>query len=136
MVILPRLIPYVITLAQLIVMLDERNADDIQKRMPRHPLVQLNRHMQFERLEDACEKYYHQSGPGRPAEYSIGCLVRALIVEWVYQLSLRELEQVLYSDCPFAEMNLTLLNSRQAECRYLVTGPTVPEYGSVGSSTV
>ncbi|MEW6385746.1 MAG: transposase, partial [Pseudomonadota bacterium] len=42
--------------------------------------------------------YRHQSGPGCPPTYSIALLVRAVLVGWLYTLSLRKLEERLYSD--------------------------------------
>jgi hypothetical protein len=61
-------------------------------------LVRLDEAVDFTPIESACAAFHHQSGPGRPANYTISCLVRAMLVGFLYDLSLRQLEQRLYSD--------------------------------------
>lgn len=68
------------------------------ERCSNHLLVKLAQSVDFSPLETACASYHHQSGPGKPTTYSTNCLMRALLVGWIYQLSLRELEQRLCSD--------------------------------------
>lgn len=71
---------------------------DLLAHAPNNLLVKIDQHVDFAPIEKACAGYHHASGPGRPAEYSIKLLVRALLVGYVYGLSLRQLEQQLYTD--------------------------------------
>jgi hypothetical protein len=68
------------------------------ERNPNHLLVRLAQTFDFSELEKACTPFHHQCGAGRPEKYPAGLLVRALLAGYVYDLSLRELEQRLYSD--------------------------------------
>jgi IS5 family transposase len=61
-------------------------------RAQKHFLVQLRDHLDFEPLERACANYHHGSGPGAPVVHSVSRLVRALVVKFLLNLSLRELE--------------------------------------------
>ncbi len=63
-----------------------------------HLLVRLAHTFDFSELEKACSPYHHQNGAGRPERYPTTLLVRALLAGYLYDLSLRELEQRLYSD--------------------------------------
>jgi len=63
-----------------------------------HLLVRLADLLDFEPLEQACASYRHQSGPGCPPTYPIALLVRAILVGWLYGLSLRKLEERLHCD--------------------------------------
>jgi len=65
---------------------------------PNHLLVRLKDWLDFAPIEAACASYRHQKGPGRKPEYSISILARAILVGWLYGLSLRQLEARLYSD--------------------------------------
>lgn len=56
-------------------------------------LVQLQEHLDFGPLERACADYHHCSGPGAPVVHSVSRLVRALVVKYLLNLSLRDLEQ-------------------------------------------
>ncbi len=67
-------------------------------RCSNHLLVKLAEHLDFQPIEAACAVYRHRSGPGAPATYPVGVLVRCLLVGYLYGLSLRELEQRLYAD--------------------------------------
>jgi len=71
---------------------------DLLLRCHNHLLVKVAERLDFAPLEKACAAFHHQSGAGRSATYLIGCLVRATLVGWLYEWSLRELEQRLYSD--------------------------------------
>ena len=57
-----------------------------------HYLVQLAQHLDWGPLETACAPYQHRSGPGAPATHPVPRLVRALLVKYLRNLSLRELE--------------------------------------------
>lgn len=71
---------------------------DLLERCHNHLLVKLARSLDLSKVEAACAAFHHQEGPGRPITYPVSQLVRALLVGWLYQLSLRQLEQHLYSD--------------------------------------
>ena len=60
-----------------------------------HFLLQLAQVLDFVALESACAGYHHQSGPGSPVTHSVPRLVRALLVKYLLNLSLRELEQAI-----------------------------------------
>jgi len=58
-------------------------------------LVRLKDHLVFTPLEQACAAYHHQSGPGAPPTHTVPRLVRALLVKYLLDLSLRQLEQTI-----------------------------------------
>ena len=61
--------------------------------LPRHHyLVQLAQHLDCTPLEQACATYQHTAGPGNHATHTVPRLVRALLVKYLRNLSLRELE--------------------------------------------
>jgi IS5 family transposase len=61
--------------------------------LPRsHYLVQLAQHLDCTPLEQACATYQHTAGPGNHATHTVPRLVRALLVKYLRNLSLRELE--------------------------------------------
>lgn len=57
-----------------------------------HFLVRLNKRLDMRPLEKACAEYHHQSGPGAPATHTVPRLVRALLIKYLLDLSLRQLE--------------------------------------------
>jgi hypothetical protein len=57
-----------------------------------HYLVQLAQHVDWGPLERACAAYQHSTGPGAQATHAVPRLVRALLVKYLRNLSLRELE--------------------------------------------
>ena len=59
---------------------------------PRHFLVQLATLLDWGPLERACAPYQHTAGPGNHATHTVPRLVRALLVKYLRNLSLRELE--------------------------------------------
>ncbi len=63
-----------------------------------HLLYKVQRHLDFSALEQACCEYHHREGPGTPATHTVDRLLRALVIKYLYDLSLRELEVRLYSD--------------------------------------
>ncbi len=63
-----------------------------------HLLVKLAQSLDFSELEKACAPFHHQRGAGRPERYPVSLLIRAFLVGYLYDYSLRELEQGLYSD--------------------------------------
>lgn len=63
-----------------------------------HLLYRLQQHLDFSELERACAKYHHTEGCGTNPTHTVPRLLRALIVKYLYDLSLRELEVRLYTD--------------------------------------
>lgn len=57
-----------------------------------HFLVRLRDHIDWKPLEAACAGYHHASGPGAPPRHTVARLVRALVVKYLFDLSLREWE--------------------------------------------
>lgn len=68
------------------------------ERCSNHLLVKLADHLDLEPIEKECRMARHTSGAGRPLTYPVGLLVRCLVVKYLEDLSLRELEQRLCSD--------------------------------------
>ena len=77
---------------------DEYLFADLLKRCDNHLLVKLVKHLDFDPIEIACASYRHSNGPGTQTFYPVSILVRCLVVKYLYDLSLRELEQRLHSD--------------------------------------
>jgi len=63
-----------------------------------HLLVRLKNMLDFAPLEKLAVAYHHQSGPGAPVTHPGNKLIRAMLVKYLYDLSLREMEERLYSD--------------------------------------
>jgi hypothetical protein len=63
-----------------------------------HLLVKLNKKLDFAPLEKLAAGYHHQSGPGAQVTHSSNKLIRAFLVKYLDKLSLRSLEERLYSD--------------------------------------
>lgn len=61
-------------------------------------LVKLSNLLDFTQLEKLASGYHHSSGPGSPATHPVKKLVRAILVKYIYGLSLREMEERLHSD--------------------------------------
>lgn len=72
-------------------------SDEIYKlllpRAQNHFLVGLRNHLNFGTLETACAKYHHEGGRGAPVVHPVPRLVRALLVKYLLNLSLRDLEE-------------------------------------------
>lgn len=64
----------------------------------RHYLVQLAQHLDCTPLEQACATYQHTAGSGNRATHTVPRLVRALLVKYLRNLSLRELEDDIRSN--------------------------------------
>ena len=64
----------------------------------RHYLVQLAQHVDWGPLERACAPYQHSTGPGAQATHTVPRLVRALLVKYLRNLSLRELEDEIQTN--------------------------------------
>lgn len=57
-----------------------------------HFLVRLNEHLDMGALEKACGGFHHTSGAGAPPTHRVSRLVRALLLKYLFNLSLRQLE--------------------------------------------
>lgn len=57
-----------------------------------HFLVRLHRRLDCTPLEEACRAFHHQSGPGSPAIHAVSKLARALLLSYLFNWSLRQLE--------------------------------------------
>ena len=68
------------------------------KRFPRHLLVRLNARLDLSAIEADFREYQHQAGPGTKPTHSIRKYVRALLVKYLYNWSLRETEERLQND--------------------------------------
>jgi hypothetical protein len=100
MPILPQFLPTILALywSLLTEILSEYCYARLLERCPNQLLVKLAKHLDFQPVEAACAAARHSSGAGAPVTFSVAILVRCLLVKYLYDLSLRELEQRLYSD--------------------------------------
>ncbi len=57
-----------------------------------HLLYRVSAHLDFTSLERACAAYHHSTGPGAPPTHPVPRLVRALLVGYLFNWSLRTLE--------------------------------------------
>jgi len=64
----------------------------------RHILVRLAEKLDLREIEAACQRYHHQEGPGAKATHTVPRLVRALLVKYLYDWSLREAEERIRHD--------------------------------------
>jgi hypothetical protein len=79
-------------LVPLLVWLSDQTYLTLLKRDAEHLLVKLNDHLNFTPLETACAPYHPTTGPGTPPTHPVPRLVRALLVKYLYNWSLRDLE--------------------------------------------
>ncbi len=63
-----------------------------------HLLVTIDKLIDFSTLETACAGYHKQNGNGRPIEHTAPNLLRAILLKYLYDLSLRELETKIQYD--------------------------------------
>jgi len=63
-----------------------------------HLLYRVQQHLDFSALEQACAKYHHTEGSGAHPTHTVPRLLRVLLIKYLYDLSLRELEVRLYTD--------------------------------------
>ena len=71
--------------------------EQVLRRIPNHPLVQLKTLLDFAPMEAACANY-HQVGTGREATHTVPRLLRCLLIRYFEGLSLRETERHLHTD--------------------------------------
>ena len=63
-----------------------------------HLLVKLHEKLDFGLLEKACAPFHHTSGPGARPTHTVPRMVRALLVKYLFDWSLRQLEfQIRYN---------------------------------------
>jgi hypothetical protein len=79
-------------LTQLLVWLSDQTYLTLLQQDPDHLLVKLVDHLKLAPLETACTPYHHTAGPGTPPSHPVPRLVRALVVKYLYDWSLRDLE--------------------------------------------
>jgi hypothetical protein len=61
-------------------------------------LVWVDARIDLSPIEQTCQRYHHQAGPGAKAIHTVDRLVRGLLVKYVYNLSLRETEERIRHD--------------------------------------
>jgi IS5 family transposase len=79
-------------LGPLLVWFSERVYSDLLQRDPGHLLRQVQRRLDLKSLERVCADFHHISGPGTLPTHPVPRLVRALLVGYLYNWSLRQLE--------------------------------------------
>lgn len=67
---------------------------------PKHPLQRLNALVDWSGLETACRDFHKHNGMGCPITHSVAHLMRALIVRYLYDYSLRETETAVREHIP------------------------------------
>jgi hypothetical protein len=65
---------------------------DLLKRTPDHLLVKLHDRLDLAPIEAACAAFHHSEGPGTKPTHPVSHLVRAWLVKYLYDWSLRDLE--------------------------------------------
>ena len=63
-----------------------------------HLLYRIGQHFDFSELERACADYHHAEGKGTHPIHTVPRLLRVLLIKYLYDLSLREMEVRLYTD--------------------------------------
>lgn len=77
---------------------EEQLVEGILRQNEEHLLVKLKEMMDFKGIEQACEGYHHQSGPGSHPRHTVEKMVRVLLVKALYDLSYRKVERILKTD--------------------------------------
>jgi hypothetical protein len=77
-------------------------SDQVYQRMlqvqSQHWVVQIHHHLDFQRLEAACQDFHHRIGPGAKPTHRVTHLVRALLLKYLFNLSYRQLEAALQTN--------------------------------------
>lgn len=82
----------------LLVWFSDKVYSELLKRDQDHLLVKLQARLDFTAIEKACASYHHFTGPGASPTHSVPRLVRALLVKYLFDWSLRQLEfQIRYN---------------------------------------
>ena len=74
--------------------------ETLRPRFAGHPLLALEALVDWEKLEAACAHYHKQTGQGRPVEHTVRQLVRALLVRYFYNKSLRGAVALIRENIP------------------------------------
>ena len=99
--IIPDFVPTIMTTcwSQLIQCFSDQVYAELIKRDPNHLLAKLRKHLDFSQLESVCAGFHHNEGPGAKPTHPVRCLVRALLVGYLFNpqgafgsCSLRQLE--------------------------------------------
>jgi hypothetical protein len=82
----------------LLVWFSEKVYAELIARAGNHMLVKLHDKLDFDSLEKACANYHHTSGSGARPTHTVPRMVRALLVKYLFDWSLRQLEfQICYN---------------------------------------
>lgn len=94
MFIIPDFVPVIVALCwkQLVHWFSEQVYIELFKRDSDHLLVKLHRCMDFAQLETACAGYHHSEGPGVKPTHTVPRMARAMLVGYLFNWSLRQLE--------------------------------------------
>jgi IS5 family transposase len=85
-------------LKPLLVWFSDKVYADLIRRAEDQLLVKLDGKLDFGPLEKACAGYHHATGPGCKPTHTVACLVRALLVGYLFNWSGRQLEfQIRYN---------------------------------------
>lgn len=76
----------------------ERLSQQWLSQTPQHLLVWLHGKLDLRPIEAACQAFRHPQGPGCCPTYRVGCLVRMLLVKYVYHWSYRQCEERVQTD--------------------------------------
>jgi hypothetical protein len=71
---------------------------EVAHRARRHLLIRLQERLDLGEIEAACRDYHHQNGAGSQPTHGVAKLVRALLVKYLYDWSLRETEERISHD--------------------------------------
>ena len=80
-------------LALLLIWLSDLVYERLISRDRNHLLYQLNEMLAWAEAEAACAGYHKRSGKGCPVKHTVGRMLRAMLVKYLYGCSLRELEE-------------------------------------------
>jgi transposase len=92
--IIPDFVPTIIAVcwSQLVQWFSDQVYAKLIERDPDHLLVRLYGRLGWGRLEAACAGFHHDEGPGAKPTHTVPHLVRALLVGYLFDWSLRQLE--------------------------------------------
>ena len=82
----------------LLPLLDYLIYDDLLTRYQKHWLVHLEEALDLTPLEQGCAAYHRGSGKGSAVYHPVRCLVRALLVKYLFNLSYRQTEEKIDRD--------------------------------------
>jgi hypothetical protein len=86
------LVVFKVYLMPLLVWLSDHTYLILLQHDPNHLLIKLNDQVEIAPLETSCAGYHHTTGRGAPPTHPVARLTRALLVKYLYNWSLRDLE--------------------------------------------